>query len=129
MSVAVYISSTSGDRRATKHSRWAVDFLTGKKVPHAVIDLSIHPHLRGRLVNQLALASPGRGSPAATKLAEEALQHLPVIDLCGCGQTLSSSEMQDLEDHGELDPLLTTAVAKFAERIAKEAEAETPLRV
>ena len=123
--VVVYVSSLTGDRRATKNSRWAVDFLTGKKVPHAIVDLSVHPHLRTRLVQQLALASPGRGSQLSTRRAEEAIQLLPVIDLGGV-QTVSAGEMQDFEDHGELDPLLQRVILEYADKIARPPPAVPP---
>ena len=116
--VIVYVSSVTGDRRVAKHCRWAIDFLVSKKVPFAVLDLSVHPHMRQRLVQQLALASPGRGSQLSTRRAEEALQHLPVIDIGGL-QTLSKDELQDLEDQGQLDPLLSTVICEYAERLTK----------
>ena len=59
--VLVYVSSLAGDRRTAKNSRWTVDFLASKKVPFAVIDLSVQPHLRGRLVQQLAMHSSSPG--------------------------------------------------------------------
>ena len=70
------------------------------------------------MLPELALASPGRGSQLSTRRAEEALQHLPVIDLGGL-QTVSSGEMQDLEDHGELDPMLSRVILEYAEKIAR----------
>ena len=117
--VVVYVSSLAGDRRVTKHCRWAVDFLTSKKVPHAIVDLSVQPHMRTRLVQQLALASPGRGSRLSTQRAEQAIAHLPVVDLGGA-HTISAGEMQDMEDHGELDGLLAPIILQYAQSLDKQ---------
>jgi len=127
--IVVYVSSLSGDRRAAKNSRWALDFLVGKKVPHAVVDLSVYPQVRSHLLAQLLArelpAAASGATPAAMAYsevaqaeararAEAALAELPVIDLGGA-RLLSVGEMIDSEDHGELDPLLQHAItARFA---------------
>ena len=139
--VVIYVSSLAGDRRQSKNCRWAMDFLVGKKVPHAIIDLSVHPQMRGQLVASLASAglAGSTGSMAAatdsadsaaqeallerraaelalsTRRAEELLSQLPLIDLGG-RRTISKGEMQDMEDHGELDPILRQAIRAFASK-------------
>jgi len=109
--IVIYVSSLNGDRRTHKQCRWTIDFLFSKKVPHAVIDLSVHPHERSRLEAYMSNSSPGR--PTSSRRSDDDMPHLPVIDICGL-RALSTSEMQDLEDHGELDPLLREAIQAFA---------------
>ena len=78
--VVVYISTLSGDRRTQKNSRWTIDFLTSKKVPHGVVDLSVHPHLRARLAEHLYTSSARLGARRSTPLStEEAMASLPII--------------------------------------------------
>ena len=132
--VVLYVSSLAGDRRQSKNCRWTMDFLVGKKVPHAVVDLSVHPQLRGQLVASIAAAGvPSLPPPAAgakdddgaaareareareaqllfaTRRAEELLAQLPLIDLDG-RRMVSKGELQDMEDHAELDPILRQAI-------------------
>ena len=86
------------------------------------------------LVQQLALSSPNPGANAtnrtsragdsslsAASAAQDALGQLPVIDLGGA-KTLSAGEMQDLEDHAELDPLLEKLIRDFADKLQKATE-------
>jgi len=112
--VVIYVSSLNGDRRTNKMCRWTIDFLYGKKVPHSVVDLSVHPQERQRLEAHMNSASPGK-PPTSRRSDDEMNTHLPVIDIIGL-RSLSSGEMQDLEDHGELDPILTQAIRTFASR-------------
>ena len=113
--VTVYVSSHSGDRRVAKDSRWSSDFLSGKKVPHAIVDLSVHPHLRSRLQLQLQQSLGAAEQPMGTSAQpdDSSLAVLPAIDVGGL-RTISKGEMQDLEDHSELDPLLKQAIREFA---------------
>ena len=99
----------------------------------------MHPHLRSRLsaiLSAAGLSGRSRGSRGghadaaaeteaaeaaaeeqqrqlSTRRAEELLSSLPVIDL-GSHRIISVGEMQDMEDHGELDPILRKAVRTFA---------------
>ena len=107
--VVVYVSSLAGDRRTAKNSRWSVDFLASKKVPHAIVDLSVNPHLRPKV-----LAAAGAPAPAPSQWASDDADRLPLIDVGGL-RTISSGEMQDLEDHAELDALLRQAIHEFAQ--------------
>jgi hypothetical protein len=87
--VTVYVSSLGGDRRAAKNSRWAIDFLTAKKVPHGVVDLSVQPKHRSKLLAKLAEQCP----PSTDGVAEDPLANLPVIDFSS-HRMLSVGEMQ-----------------------------------
>lgn len=135
--VVIYVSSLAGDRRQSKNCRWAMDFLVGKKVPHAIVDLSVHPQMRGQLLARLAAAGLTHAPPPvdvsdsatqealseeraaelslSTRRAEELLAQLPLVDLAG-RRTISKGEMQDMEDHGELDPILRQAIRAFASK-------------
>ena len=149
--VVLYVSSLAGDRRQSKNCRWTMDFLVGKKVPHAVVDLSVHPQLRGQLVASIAAAGvPSLPPPAAgakdddgaaareareareaqllfaTRRAEELLAQLPLIDLDG-RRMVSKGELQDMEDHAELDPILRQAIRKFASTPSPALEAAIKL--
>ena len=51
--IVVYVSSLAGDRRTAKNSRWALDFLAGKKVrPPALSSLPPSPLLVRRPIPQ-----------------------------------------------------------------------------
>jgi hypothetical protein len=114
--VSVYVSSQAGDRRIAKNCRWAVDFLVGKKVPHAVVDLAVQPEMRSRLEALcVAAGSPLAGVKGLTPLTggDEHERGLPMVDIRG-QRTITHYEMQDLEDHGELDKLLGPAIRAYA---------------
>ena len=114
--VSVYVSSQAGDRRIAKNCRWAVDFLVGKKVPHAVVDLAVRPEMRSRLEALcLAAGSPLAGVKGLTPLTggDEHERGLPMVDIRG-QRTITHYEMQDLEDHGELDKLLGPTIRAYA---------------
>jgi hypothetical protein len=114
--VSVYVSSQAGDRRIAKNCRWAVDFLVGKKVPHAVVDLAVQPEMRSRLEALcVAAGSPLAGVKGLTPLTggDEHERGLPMVDIRG-KRTITHYEMQDLEDHGELDKLLGPAIRAYA---------------
>ena len=114
--VSVYVSSQAGDRRIAKNCRWAVDFLVGKKVPHAVVDLSVQPEMRSRLEALcVAAGSPLAGVKGLTPLTggDEHERGLPMVDIRG-QRTITHYEMQDLEDHGELDKLLGPTIRAYA---------------
>ena len=114
--VSVYVSSQAGDRRIAKNCRWAVDFLVGKKVPHAVVDLAVQPEMRSRLEALcVAAGSQLAGVKGLTPLTggDEHERGLPMVDIRG-QRTITHYEMQDLEDHGELDKLLGPAIRAYA---------------
>jgi len=128
--ILVYVSSLSGDRRAFKNCRWTLDFLLGKKVPHAIIDLSVHPEMRSRIEAMLPGAPTAADASAAPPLTSRSsvddavTSGLPVVDVGGL-RTFSHYEMQDLEDHGELDPLLSQAIKAYAGVCCAKAKAAT----
>jgi 23S rRNA pseudouridine1911/1915/1917 synthase len=93
--VSVYVSSQAGDRRIAKNCRWAVDFLVGKKVPHAVVDLAVQPEMRSRLEALcVAAGSPLAGVKGLTPLTggDEHERGLPMVDIRG-QRTITHYEM------------------------------------
>ena len=98
--VQLYVSSVGGDRKTTRDCRAAMDFLVIKKVPHAIHDLSSKPSLRGQLLEN---------APGDTLV-------LPRIQL-GRGRWFGLPDLQDLEDHAELDPLLSAAILDYAKQL------------
>jgi hypothetical protein len=71
--------------------------------------------------------TPGReGEQLSTERTEEMLAHMPVIDLGGV-RLLSVGELQDLEDHGELDPLLAAVVRRFVAMRARKKKDAPPV--
>ena len=63
--------------------------------------------LQLRHLQRLAASAFGCGSRCA--------ELLPLVDLAG-RRTISKGEMQDMEDHGELDPILRQAIRAFASK-------------
>ena len=114
----------------THACRWTLDFLLGKKVPHAIIDLSVHPEMRSRIEAMLPGAPTAADASAAPPLTSRSsvddavTSGLPVVDVGGL-RTFSHYEMQDLEDHGELDPLLSQAIKAYAGVCCAKAKAAT----
>jgi hypothetical protein len=85
-------------------------------VPHAVVDLAVQPEMRSRLEALcVAAGSPLAGVKGLTPLTggDEHERGLPMVDIRG-QRTITHYEMQDLEDHGELDKLLGPAIRAYA---------------
>ena len=117
--VELYVSSMSADRKVMRDCRWALDFLESKKVPVRVFDLSIQLHARERLATLVGIEATscevdGVCEPAGlVGLPAEGISvRLPllVLDLKPSPRIVSALQMQDLEDHADLDGLLTQAL-------------------
>ncbi len=97
--VTVYLSSVAPDRKAARDCRYVHDFLVAKKVPHATVDLAAYPEERAPFA-RLAHRHLGTSAPP-----------FPVVRV-GAGLWLNKGQLQDREDHSELDPLFRRAVTE-----------------
>ena len=97
--VTLFVSSVAGDRIIKKYCERALNLFQIKKVPVALVDLAARPAERA----DGALLSRERRSAGALGAAS------------GHGRAIGMVELQELEDAGELDPLLRAAVQQYAD--------------
>lgn len=104
--LVLYVTSLSHDRKMARDSRWLVDFFVGRRpaVPFALVDLAAQPSERSHLDASETL-------PQVHLLYDGALRENDVA-------VLSTDEVQDLEDHGELEAVLRCAFAQIVEPLA-----------
>ena len=102
------------------------------QVPHGVIDLSVHPHRRPApraAAAAVSAAAPGTvwpdpapppqveaGWDEGLGMAAARNDELPLIDFGGGRPVVTTAELTDLEDHGELDPILREVILRYVGR-------------
>ena len=101
--VTLFVSSVAGDRIIKKYCERALNLFQIKKVPVALVDLAARPAERARMESYCA--------PDAT------LPQALVGAASGHGRAIGMVELQELEDAGELDPLLRAAVQQYADEM------------
>ena len=92
-----------GGRPSSSVLRAALNLFQIKKVPVALVDLAARPAERARMESYCA--------PEAT------LPQALVGAASGHGRAIGMVELQELEDAGELDPLLRAAVQQYADEM------------